>query len=184
MKKNILLSIIGILMLSCSFNTKKNTMKKEFKFHTEYNQFYLEDQGVTGDTESMDFWNEEAFKERMALMNGIIGVGTQSYGNIKGEIEVLEKPNLDIDYSKYDHVVEGGINIQSGELQILDCPNNNLELSIKVASGKYKVRIYSFNLTSVKERDLTNDTDNDYYRIELWRSDDMNRKVLKQFQEY
>lgn len=183
MKKNILLSILGILTLSCSFNKKKIKMKKDFKFHTEYNQFYIEDKGVTNDTESPNFWNEEAFGERMALMNGVIGVGTQSYGNIKGEIEVLKNPNIDIDYSKYDHIVEGGINIQSGELHILDCPNSNLELSLKVEPGKYKVRIYSCNLASVKEKDLAHDTDNDYYRIELWKSDEINRKVLKQYKE-
>ncbi len=176
--------IIGFALLSCSINNKNSVKRKQFKFDTQYNQFYIEDsRDKKGDSASPNFWNEKAFKERLALTDGIIGVGTQSYGNIKGEIELLEKPNTNIDYSKYDHIVEGGINIQSGELQILDCPNSHLELSLKVTPGKYMVRVYSSNLASVKEADLANDTDNDYYRIEMWPSKETELKVLKQYIE-
>jgi hypothetical protein len=161
-------------------------MKKHyFKFYTDYHQFYIEDKSDAGkgSTGSFDFWTEEAFNQRFAMVNKVVGVGVQSYGNtIKGEVEILEKPNTNLDYSKYDHIVEGGINIPSGELQILNCPDNHLELSLKVKPGKYRVRVYSSNLASVKDTDLANDTDNDYYRIEMWQSEDMERKVLKQYE--
>ncbi|WP_313260972.1 hypothetical protein [Lacrimispora sp.] len=160
--------------------------KKHFNFYTDYHQFYLQD-GNDKNNESRnspEFWSEEAFSKRMALARGIIGVGIQSYGSkIKGEIEILDKPNINIDYSKYDHIVEGGIFIQSGELQVINCPDNNLELSVKIDPGNYRVRIYSCNLDSVKEYDQSNDTDNDYYYVELWKSDDMERKVLKQYEK-
>lgn len=179
--KNLIWLVILMVIISCN-PIKTKTMKVyKFKFDTQYNQFYIEDKGSEGNTNTPDFWNGDAFNERMALGKGVVAVGTQSYGNIKGEIEVLEKPNNDIDYSKYDHIVEGGINIQSGELQILDCPNSHLELSLKVEPAKYRVRVYSSNLSSVKETDLSNDTDNDDYRIEIWKSNDMERKVLKQY---
>ncbi|MGV4413591.1 hypothetical protein [Chryseobacterium sp. T1] len=180
MKSNLII-LTAYMLVTCNPINKKFMKVYRFTFSTQYNQFYLEDKGNNSDTVSFDFWNEDAFNERLALSNKIIGVGTQSYGNIKGEIEILEKPNTNIDYSKYDHIVEGGINIGSGELQILDSPNSHLELSLKVTPGKYKVRVYSSNLASVKEPDLPNDTDNDYYRIELWKSDEMERKVLKQY---
>jgi len=182
MKKLIVLAILS-MFISCSINKKKAMKKQYFKFQTEYRQFYLEDGKAEnkGNTTSQNFWTEEAFNSRMALEKGIVGVGTESYGNIKGEIEILDKSNDNIDYNKYDHIVEGGINIPSGELQILNCPDSNLELTLKVNPGKYRVRIYSSNLESVKDYDLPNDTDNDYYRIELWKSDDMERKILKQF---
>lgn len=158
---------------------------QHFRFYTDYHQFYLEDKSDKnkGNPTSPDFWNEESFKSRLAMTNGIVGVGIQSSGNeIKGEIEILEKRNENINYNEYDHIVEGGINIQSGELQIFNCPDNNLELSLKVIPGKYRVRVYSSNLASVKETDLAHDTDNDYYRIEIWPSEDMERKVLKQYE--
>jgi hypothetical protein len=157
-----------------------------FNFETQYRQFYIEDMDhiQKGNASLPEFWSDDAFADRLAITNGVLGVGTQSYGNIKGEIEVLEKPEMNIDYKKYDHIVEGGMNLKSGELQILDCPNNNLELSLQLNPGKYRVRIYSSNLASVKEPDLADDTDDDYYRIELWKSDDMDRKVLKYYKEY
>lgn len=160
--------------------------EQSFKFSTQYNQFYLEDEKEEnkGSTGSPEFWTDEAFKNRMALEKGIIGVGTESYGNIRGEIEVLDKPDIEKDYSKYDHIVEGGINIPSGKLYIKDCPTGHLELSLDVSPGKYRVRVYSSNLASVKENDLPHDTDKDYYRIEIWPSEDMERKVLKQYNNF
>lgn len=164
------------------FNCKNDhKMKNNINFETQHNQFYLADTKSPKRTDEISFWSAEAYEDRLAMGSGIVGVGTECYGNIKGEIEILDTPNTNIDYSKYDHIVEGGINIQSGELQILDCPNSNIELSLKVDPGKYRVRIYSSNLTSVKETDLSSNTDNDYYRIEIWKSDNLDRKVLKQY---
>lgn len=107
-----------------------------------------------------------------------MAVSTESYGLINGEIEILDTSNTNIDYHKYDHIVEGGISIRSGELQILECPSSHIELSLKVEPGNYRVRIYSSNLASV-----VNDDGDDYYRIELWKSDEMKGKVLKQYGE-
>ncbi|MDQ0065118.1 hypothetical protein [Chryseobacterium lathyri] len=152
-----------------------------FKFYTQYNQFYVADKTATGNTGSLNFWDEKAFNARLALEHDIIGISTQSYGNIKGEIEVLEKPSVNVDLQKYDHVVEGGIQIPSGELQILNSPDNNVELTVNVNPGNYRVRVYSSNLDSVEEDDEPHDTDADYYRIELWKSDNNERKVLKQY---
>lgn len=175
-----------MVIISCN-SIKTKTMKVyKFKFDTQYNQFYLtSDNGefLNSDLNKGQFLEDfnQSFDERLDIKKNALVIFTQSYGNIKGEIEVLEKPNYDIYYSKYDHIVEGGINIQSGELQILDCPNSHLELSLKVEPAKYRVRVYSSNLSSVKETDSYNDTDNDGYRIEIWKSNDMERKVLKQY---
>lgn len=183
MKIKIILFLSTLILISC-YSIKSKTMKRHFKFYTEYNQFYIEDKGNLSDIGSADFWNEKAFNSRLAISDGIIGVGTQSYGNIKGEIELVERPDNNIDYSKYDHIVESGINIQSGKLQILNCSDGHIELSLNVVPGKYRVRVYSSNLASVKETDLANDTDDDYYRIEIWSSEEMERKVLKQYTQH
>ena len=155
-------------------------MKHSFEFQTSYNQFYIEDALHKTEIDD-DFWSESTFNSRLAHGNGILGVGTYGYGNIKGEIEVLHIPSFMIDFADYDHVVEGGIVLQSGELQILDCPFSNVELTLNVNPGKYRVRIYGSNFASVEEPDLWNDTDNDYYKIEIWPSNDMQIKVLKQW---
>ncbi len=166
-------------------NIITNEMKiYNFKFNTDYHQFYIEDGNdeSKGNAASNEFWNENAFNARLALTNRVIGVGVESFGNdIKGDIAILEKPRNDTDYEKYDHIVEGGIDLQSGELQVLDCPYHKIQLSIKVIPGRYRVRVYSSNLGSVKDPGVANDSDNDYYHIEIWKDEEMERKVLKQY---
>jgi hypothetical protein len=81
-----------------------------------------------------------------------------------------------VDYSQYDHIVEGGLNINSGILQVLDCPNSHVELEVKVTPGSYRVRIYSSNLASVE-----GDAGDDYYLIEIWPDIYQVRTVLKQY---
>lgn len=84
----ILLSVI--FLYQCDYY-KKTSMKQKFNFYTEYNQFYLEDKEKKADTNSSDFWADEAFNSKLAMVHGIVGVGTHSYGNIKCEIEILDK---------------------------------------------------------------------------------------------
>jgi hypothetical protein len=153
---------------------------QHFSFETAYHQFYLEDKVEKSDI-TLDFWSEEAFISKLAIHEGILGVGTYGYGNIKGEIVVLNEPSKLTDFSLYDHVVEGGIKIPSGKLQIFDCPNHNLQLSVKVISGNYRVRVYGSNFNSVEDYDLPNNTDNEFYTIEIWLGSNMDRKVLKQY---
>lgn len=177
------LILLSVIFLCQCYNYKKTNMKQKFEFYTQYNQFLIEDKEHKTEIDHSDFWCEEAFNDKLAMANGVIGVGTHGYGNIKGEIEILDKPAENINYELYDHIVEGGLNIQSGELRILDCPNSHLELSVNLLPGKYRVRVYGSNFASVKETDLANDTDNDFYKIEIWKSNDMERKVLKQYVE-
>ena len=157
-------------------------MKKSFKFYTQYNQFYIHDKNFESDTSSIDFWDDQSFFQRLAIGKGILGVATQSYGYIKGEIEIIPFPPQTIDFEIFDHVVEVGLEIKSGELQLSDCPNTEIEIKIKIDSGNYRARIYSSNFESVLETDLDHDTDNDFYRIEIWASEDMTRSVLKQYE--
>lgn len=150
-------------------------MKYKIEFYTQYSQFYLTSDNakslVVGNN-----WDNESYEDRLKPLNNFLAVFTQCYGNVKGELIVLEKPNADIDYSKYDHIVEAGIAVESGILQVLDCPNSSIELEIKVKPDNYRVRIYSSNLASVID-----DDGDDYYKIEIWKSNDMERKVLKQY---
>ena len=153
-------------------------MKYNINFETSHHQFYIVDKNLynvesTGDE---TFWTESAFNDRLASHKSILGIGTQCYGNVKGELIILDKPSIISDYSKYDHIVEAGLSLGSGHLQVLDCPNSAVVLEIELKPGDYKVRVYSSNLASVID-----DDGEDYYKIEIWKSDDMERKVLKKF---
>lgn len=172
------------LSMSCHYNTTNTTkttkMKSRFNFYTQYNQFYISSDNAKS-LVSDNSWKDEMLTDRLGLLNNTLVVNTESYGDIKGELIVLENGNNDINYDIYDHIVEGGIEIKSGILNILDCPNTTSQLEINLKPGKYRIRIYSSNLNSVKENDLANDSDQDFYKIEVWPDDNMELKILKRF---
>lgn len=167
------------LLIFCQCNClKTNTriMKHKINFYTSHNQFYISDKLSNTNTGSEDFWTNKAFEDKLGISKDLLAVGTECYGNVKGELVILEKPIESIDYNLYDHIVEGGLELKSGNLQILDCPNSSVELEVKVKPGNYRVRVYSSNLASVID-----DDGDDYYKIEMWPDDNMERKVLKKY---
>lgn len=86
----------------------------------------------------------------------------------------LYSKSLINDFSRFDHVVEASIKIQSKILQILDCPHSKIEIETEIENGEYRVRIYSINLESSYE-EIPNDT----YKIEMWKEAYSERDVLK-----
>ena len=151
-------------------------MKYKLDFYTQYKQFYLSDKTSTKDAESRDFWTSDAHYDRLAIGQGFLGIGTECYGPVKGELDILDRANNTTEDFQADHIVEGGIEIKSGTLQVLDCPNSNIELSLNIKPGTYRIRIYSLNLGSVH-----GDDGNDYYKLEMWPDANMKRNVLKRY---
>jgi hypothetical protein len=151
-------------------------MKFKLNFYTEYCQFYIADKISQRDTGSVDFWSDEAYADRLAIEDGILGVGTECYGPVKGELIMLDVINNEFMADHYDHIVEAGLELKSGTVQIIGCPTSEVELEFKIAPGMYRVRIYSSNLKSVD-----GDEGDDYYKIELWPDKNIERKVLKRY---
>jgi hypothetical protein len=135
-------------------------MKYQLDFNTAYNQFYTVDGTQNGDTASVNFWTNEAFQDRLAIEEWVLGVGIESYGHVKAELQLLNSPTKEIDFSKYGHIVEGGIKISSGLLQIIDYPNREIALSVLIEPGNYRVRVYSMDLDGV---DTDEDERDDHY---------------------
>lgn len=153
-------------------------MKRKLEFRTAYHQFYILDKGTTGDTGADDFWSESAFSNRLAVTNGLLAISTASYGRIQLEITLSKTPKELLDTTKFDHIVEGGLVVQSGSIEIADCPNQAIEMTIHVVPGSYRVRVYSTNLSGVFD-----DDGDDYYHIEIWPDNNLKVKVLKQYDE-
>ena len=151
-------------------------MSFPFAFHTSHCQFYVYDKASPGETGSDGFWTESAFNDRLAVEKGVLGVGTECYGPVKGELYLLRVANDEVNFEDYDHIVEAGLEVKSGIIQILDCPTSGVELELEVVPGRYRARVYSMNLASV-----VGDEGNDFYKIEIWPDTTLNRKVLKRF---
>lgn len=111
-------------------------------FDTSYNQFYIADKDSLGDTDR-DFWSEEAYNSHLAVGEGILGVGMESYTKARCQLKILKvKPTI-LDFNIYDHVVEAGLQIRTGILQVLNCPDSNVEFEYDIPVGYYGVRVSS-----------------------------------------
>ncbi len=148
----------------------------KLKFFTEYYQFYILDRDSKAETDSKNFWTPQADINKIAVEEGILGITVGKYAEIDVEVNVLETQNNLRDFGEFEHIVEASIEVPSGVLQIKDCTGFNLELELNLTPGTYAVRSYSAKLSSI-----SNDSGEDYYVIEIWASDKIERKVLKQF---
>lgn len=148
----------------------------KLNFTTSHHQFYISDNAVDLNTGSRNFWTKEASQDRLAIENGILGVGTECYGPVKAELYVLNKKTDEANFDQCDHIVEGSLEVESGEIEVLNCPDSSVELKINVVPGIYRVRVYSSNLRSVE-----GDEGKDSYRVEIWPGTRINRMVLKRY---
>src|SRR5438045_5314274 len=90
-------------------------------FYTSHHQFYIVDKSSPFKTDSSDFWTKQASEDKLAIEEGILGIGTECYGPVKGDLQVLDVEPEAEDFSSYDHVVEGSLKLTTGVLQIFAC---------------------------------------------------------------
>ena len=153
-------------------------MKLNLKFVTDYRQFYLNDKNANGNTGSENFWSESAFADKLAIEDGVLGIGIENdEGKVECEFEILNSKSLIDNFSDFDHVVEASLKIHSGILQIIDCPHSEVEMETEIENGEYRVRVYSINLKTAYEENPS-----DTYKIEMWKEAYSDRKVLKRFE--
>jgi hypothetical protein len=148
--------------------------RHKLNFETSHHQFYILDKGSPFRTDSDNFWTQEATDDRLALEDGLLGVGTECYGEVRGDLQVLESASNEPDLSVYDHIVEGSLNLKSGILQVFPCLDTTPALELELPPNTYRVRVYSSNLASV-----IRDSGDDYYVIKIWPEAYRGREVLK-----
>lgn len=151
-------------------------MKYNFNFYTLHHQFYMCDQFFQQDTGDSSFWTEEATESRLAVGEGILGIGVERDGEVKGELIMLGEKSRTMDFNSFDHVVEGSLSLNSGILQVLDCPNSAIQLEIEANPGEYRVRVYSINISEIFSH-----SESDLYRIEVWPAEFADRVVLRKY---
>lgn len=179
MKYGVLL-IVLFSFISCN-SLKYNIKTENFAFSSFYNQFYILDKNANLESENFNFSDGDIEAMLYKLPEGLV-VFTRTEGNVKGKINVFnDKPSLK-NISNFDHIVEGDIEINSGELHIYSWGNFQPEKILKVDKGNYRIRILGSNFNSVKETDMQQESDNDYYEIQIWKSDEKGIKIIKKYQ--
>lgn len=168
-----------IILFLLNLSSCKNKINQDIyplEFYTQHNQFYLTN-GADEDSDG-DLWTETTSYQRMAIDKGFLAVGTECYGPVKGQLEIKNNASNIGNLDEYDHVVEGKIDIETGVLQVQDCPTSSVIQEVELAAGLYSVRVYSKGLKTVE-----GDEGDDFYCIVIWpaMNNDKKVKVLKQY---
>lgn len=167
-----------LFFLSCGTTKKVKHKRYKFDFVTSYSQFYLTSDYGKKALEFTANPDDNDHEDRLYIQEKFITIYAGSYGHIRGELFVLDKANPNIEYELYDHVAEGGLDVESGELQILHCPTSAVELKVKVKPGIYRIRVLFSKLYTNQLDEFEGD---DRYRIEVWPDDNIEKKVLKRY---
>jgi len=148
------------------------------QFITSHLQFYISDKNSPFVSDSNHFWTDEASSAKLALEEGLLGIGIFSYDNANIELRLLDAAPV-IDLSASDHVVEGSVALPSGVLCISSCDDAVTYLETEVIPGIHRARISSKNLDSIKDEYESSD---DFYLVEMWPENAArNRSVLKAY---
>jgi hypothetical protein len=148
--------------------------KYDLHFFTEYYQFYILDASTKAQTDAVDFWNAAADKNKIAIGDGLLGVTVAKYADIKVEVRICETKPLE--NAAADHIVEAPLLLASGKLEFKDCTSFDTIFETEMENGKYAVRVSSYKLDTV-----VNDNGDDYYVVEIWKSEDVLVKLLKKW---
>jgi hypothetical protein len=151
-------------------------MNHKLSISTQYGQFYVADKDSPGNTGGK-FWNDEASDDRLAIDVGILGISVENdeaTANI--EIELMATRPVECNFNQFDHVVEGSLSIESGKLQIKDCPNSHVELEITLDPAWYRLQVCSLNLSKAYQINPE-----DKYLIRIWKESFSRRRVLKKW---
>lgn len=149
--------------------------RHDFKLFADYFQFYLQDEGASGDLS--ESWTPEAVDRLLALAPGTIGVGTVRNMEVPVVVEIADRALQD-DWSEWDQVNECSIDVPSGRLAIAGCTDYFPDAArIDLPPGTYRVRIYYGNLRSISPDGLKGE---DHYKLALWRSPHEPLRILKQ----
>lgn len=134
------------------------------EIYASHRQFYIEDTNNPGDIGADGFWTDQALDHRLAVIPGVIGIGTGSYGFVDVTTEIHDQvPAVRID--DWDHVAEADIDVTGGQLVVKGCmePDEMGEM-FSLAIGHYRVRCCHANLAeSVEFGD-----GQDWYLVQIW----------------
>src|SRR5262245_36860637 len=111
---------------------------RTLRVYASHTQFYVQDSEPLGDTGDRSFWSDQACRDHLALADGILGIGTASYGFVRVEVE-LHDSEPPLDPNRWDHVTEAGLDVDSGTLVVIGCAVTDGD-DFEVEPGHYRVR--------------------------------------------
>jgi hypothetical protein len=153
-------------------------MKVHVQPYAGYHQFYVTSDSSRCESEHRSFWSKDAVRDRLAVATSTIAVGTDTYGHVPVDIEILDSPST-MPPDGWDHIVESSIDVSSGQLEVSGCPDPDPLCILNAEPGVYAVRVFSRGLSA--DPDDGGDYNGDEYVLHLWRATARERSVIKRF---
>ena len=154
-------------------------VEEEIRLYASHHQFYVQDSEPRGTADDPSFWTKEASDNCLASGDGLLAVGTGTYGFVKVRVEQHDsEPPLDL--SAWDHVTICGLEVRTRFLLIMGCLSQS-GLFFEVKPRQYRVRACHANLAESEQEVPSTWTGefHDWYVIQFWPGKLSKPKVLK-----
>jgi len=154
-------------------------VEEEIRLYASHHQFYVQDSEPRGAADDPSFWTKEAYDNRLAVGDGLLAVGTGTYGFVKVRVEQHDaEPPLEL--SEWDHVTECALEVRTPFLLIMGCLSQS-GLFFEVKPRHYRVRVGHANLGESEQEVPGNWTGefNDWYLVQFWPGELSQPNVLK-----
>ncbi|MER7586741.1 hypothetical protein ABTW72_04300 [Micromonospora sp. NPDC127501] len=155
----------------------------DLELFADYHQIHLSDEGSTGDLS--EAWTGQAAVDRLAVVDDAVALGTSVNVTVAVRVDVLDAPPAD-DLADYDHVVEGGMQVQSGRIVIMGCTDYEPDAArFRVPPGPVRVRAASSNLAEAERLGIDSDESPqtmERLRVQVWPAPPGQPVVLKRWE--
>ena len=156
-------------------------VEDEIRLFASHSQFYVQDGLLRpGAINDLTFWTKEASARRLAIGDGILGIGTSSYAFVKVRAQ-HHQTAPPVDLSQWDHVAEADLVMKTELILIMGCLSPS-GMFFEVKPSLYRVRTCHANLGQSEHeapRDWTGEF-GDWYLVQFWPSKPLQPQVLKQ----
>lgn len=149
---------------------------EEFRLFASHHQFYVQDSDPIGSMGDPSFWSPESQITRLAKVEGILGIATGSYDEVRVRVEQhTDEPSVDL--SAWDHVIEAELTLRSEILLVYGCISPS-GIFFFVEPRRYRIRCCQANLAA--SADCTGEA-GDWYLVQFWPSEQEETRILKQW---
>jgi hypothetical protein len=154
-------------------------VEEETRLYAAYHQFYVQDSEPRGSPDNPTFWTKEASDNRLAIGDGLVAIGTGTYGSVKVRVE-HHGSEPEVDLTQWDHVTECGLDVRTSLILVMGCISQS-GLFFLVKPGYYRVRACHANLAeSEMEVPATwSGPFGDWYVIQFWPANPSKAGILK-----
>lgn len=147
---------------------------RSFEVFADYHQFYLWDRDVEP-MAPVDY-DDVDVQRRLKVGPNVVIVQPLRNTTVPVTLEIHEA-EPEFDPHKWDHIVEGSLQLPTGNLQVHECTGGPVA-DVSLAPGSYRVRAFFGGLCSVDGLD-----GDDHYKVVVWPSIESDVRVIKEWRE-